>query len=91
MHNNSFKKNKQVSTEEIKAWLTNYLADILEIKAEEVSTKINFDDYGLDSALAIGLTGDLEQYLEKKINPTVIYNYTNIESLSNYLADKTQD
>lgn len=75
----------EFSVEEIMSWLTSYLAEILEIEEKEVDPKINFNDYGLDSELAISLTGDLEQWLGRKINPTLLYNYTNIESLSKHL------
>lgn len=78
------------SVEEIKSWLTSYLAEVLEIKEEEVDPKIHFNDYGLDSELAIGLTGDLENWLGRKINPTLLYNYTNIESLGKHLAKEIQ-
>lgn len=80
------KAKHSICAEEIKAWLIDYLVDILEIEAEEIDSQVNFDDYGLDSEVAVGLTGDLEIWLERKINPTLLYNYTNIDSLSIHLA-----
>ena len=74
------------TVEDIQAWLVNYFVEILEIPAEEIDREVNFEDYGLDSEVAITLTGDLEEWLGKKINPTLVYNYTNIESISKYLG-----
>lgn len=77
------------TAEEIESWLISYLADILEIPSEEIDPAANFDEFGLDSALAISLTGDLEEWLGRKINPTLLYNYTTIDSLSKNLAVET--
>jgi len=75
-----------ITEDEIRTWLTSYLADILDLPSEEVDPNANFDEFGLDSALAISLTGDLEEWLGKKVNPTLLYNYTTISSLSKNLA-----
>lgn len=76
------------NTAEIESWLTSYIADLLEIPQEEVDPMANFDEYGLDSALAISLSGDLEEWLGCKINPTILYNYTTISSLSKNLSEE---
>lgn len=47
-----------------------------------------FDRYGLDSSVAVGLTGDLEDWLETKLDPTLLYDYPTIEGLSQHLADE---
>jgi acyl carrier protein len=51
---------------EIQAWIVSYLAQLLEINPDEVDTAIPFDQYGLDSSAAVGMTGDLEDWMEKK-------------------------
>lgn len=75
-----------ITEDEIKTWLISYLADILDMPSEEVDPNASFDEFGLDSALAISLTGDLEEWLGKKVNPTLLYNYTTISRLSKNLA-----
>ncbi|MDJ0635262.1 MAG: acyl carrier protein [Xenococcaceae cyanobacterium MO_188.B29] len=40
-----------------------YLSDLLLIDAQEIDVTVPFDRYGLDSASAIGLTGDLQEWL----------------------------
>lgn len=75
------------SGDEIKVWLTDYLANLLDLSADEIDPTVNFDEYGLDSALAISLTGDLEDWLGAKIKPTLLYNYTTIQTLSENIAE----
>ena len=71
---------------EIQAWIVDYLADLLEIDPDEVDIRISFDRYGLDSSVAVGLTGDLEDWMEIKLDPTLLYDYPTIESLAQHLA-----
>ncbi|BDA68882.1 phosphopantetheine-binding [Calothrix sp. PCC 7716] len=80
---------KQAPTSaEIQAWVASYLAELLEIDASEVDTTIAFDRYGLDSSVAVGLTGDLEEWLDIKLDPTLLYDYPTIETLSRHLASE---
>jgi acyl carrier protein len=73
---------------EIQAWIVTYLAQLLEINPDEVDTTIPFDQYGLDSSAAVGMTGDLEDWMGKKIDPTLLYDYPTIVALSEHLAEE---
>jgi acyl carrier protein len=44
---------------EIELWLRGYLATLLGIDLAKVDTTTTFDRYGLDSAAAIAMVGDL--------------------------------
>jgi acyl carrier protein len=70
---------------ELQDWLVCYLAELLEIEPDEVDEKKAFDRYGLDSLAAVGLTGELEDWLGCKLDPTVMYYYPTIEALVKYL------
>ena len=74
------------TTAEIQAWIVSYLAELLEVDPDEVDVTIPFDRYGLDSAAAVGLTGDLEEWLGKEVDPTVLYDYPTIASLVKHLS-----
>jgi len=76
--------------ENIQAWIVSYLAEVLEIDPDEIDAEIPFDQYGLDSAVAVGMTGDLEDWLGKKIDPTLLYDYPTIESFSRHLAEEIE-
>ena len=75
---------------EIQAWIVSYLAQLLEINSDEINTTIPFDQYGLDSSAAVGMTGDLEDWIGKKIDPTLVYDYPTIEALAQHLANELQ-
>jgi acyl carrier protein len=80
------KKHRTVS--EIQEWIVSYLAELLEIESDDINISIPFDRYGLDSAVVVGLTGDLEEWLEQKLDPTLLYDYPTIEAISQHLAQE---
>ena len=71
---------------EIQTWIVSYLAELLEVDSELVDPTIPFDRYGLDSSAAYALTGDLEDWLGREIDPTAIYDYPTVEALSEHLS-----
>lgn len=80
-----FEQEKPSTAAEIQAWIVSYLADLLEVEPDEVNVKIPFDRYNLDSSAAIGMTGDLEDWLGYELDPTLLYDYPTIELLTQYL------
>ena len=86
-----------VKAEAIQGWLIDRLAEILELEPNQIDVRQNFEEYGLESAEAINLSGDLEDYLGCRLPPTLLWDYQNIEDLSQYLAtgsllkDRVQD
>jgi 8-amino-7-oxononanoate synthase len=73
----------------IQGWLIDKLSEILEIEANQIDVSQDFEEYGLDSAEAINLSGDLEDYLGCRLSPTLLWDYQNIEALAKYLAANT--
>lgn len=80
--------NKLPTQVEIQDWIVNYIAELLEIKADMIDVTIPFDRYGLDSAVAYELAGDLETWLDRELDPTLIYNYPTIETLTQQLTEE---
>lgn len=76
-----------LTAKDIQVWIASYLAELLEIDVDEVETTIPFNRYGLDSAAAIGLTADLEEWLGFKLEATLMYDYPTIQALAQHLAD----
>ncbi|MBD3884958.1 acyl carrier protein [Phormidium tenue FACHB-886] len=76
------------SAAEIQAWIVSYLAELLEIEPDDIDVTISFDQYGLDSAAAVGMTGDLEDWLGRKLDPTLLYDYPTVGSFSRHLAEE---
>ena len=75
------------TSEEIEEWLVNHLARVLAIDVEEIDTNIPFERYGLDSATGIGLTGELDEWLGRTLEPTLLYDYPTINALVKYLTE----
>ncbi|WP_036482786.1 aminotransferase class I/II-fold pyridoxal phosphate-dependent enzyme [Myxosarcina sp. GI1] len=73
-------------TEVIEGWLIDKLSQILAIEPNQIDVSQDFDEFGLDSAEAINLSGELENYLGCRLSPTLLWDYKNIETLAKYLA-----
>ncbi|QSJ17773.1 acyl carrier protein [Nostoc sp. UHCC 0702] len=76
----------QLTEPQIREWLVSYLADLLEIQPDKVDVETTFARYGLDSSTAVVLAGDLETWLGKEIEPTILYDYPTIADLAQYLT-----
>jgi acyl carrier protein len=76
---------------EIQTWIVNYIAELLEVKPQKIDVTIPFDRYGLDSSAAVGLAGDLESWLERELDPTLLYDYPTIESLTEHLVESLSE
>ncbi|MBW4684587.1 MAG: acyl carrier protein [Komarekiella atlantica HA4396-MV6] len=73
---------------EIQAWIVSYVANLLEVDSDEIDVTIPFDRYGLDSSAAVGLTGDLEDWLGREIDPTLMYDYPTVQALVQHLSSQ---
>ena len=79
---------KTPTAAEIQDWIVSYLADLMEVEPDEVDVTLPFEQYGLDSAEAVELSGDLEDWLGRNLNPTLLYNYPTVEALAQQIARK---
>src|ERR1700675_366548 len=75
-----------VSAGVIQAWLIAKLSERLEIEPGEIDAGELFASYGLGSTEAVSLTGELAEWLGRKLSPALVYEYPTIESLARYLA-----
>jgi acyl carrier protein len=78
------------SPSEINAWIVAYLADLLETEPNDIDITVPFDRYGLDSSAAVGLTGDLADWMGIEIEPTLLYDYPTVTALVQYLATELE-
>jgi acyl carrier protein len=74
------------TADEIQEWIVEYLAKVLERSPDDIDVTVPFDDFALDSATAIGMTGELEDWLGKSVDPTLVYDYPTVEQFSKCLA-----
>lgn len=72
---------------EIQDWLTANLATYLKVQPNEIDISQPFAYYGLDSSVAVSLTGDLANWLNlKQLDPMLFWEYPNIEALAQHLV-----
>jgi acyl-CoA synthetase (AMP-forming)/AMP-acid ligase II/alkylation response protein AidB-like acyl-CoA dehydrogenase/acyl carrier protein len=70
----------------IQQWLIRWLSENLKISATSIAVHRSFAEYGMDSVMAVEIAQDLETWLNRPIEPTILWNYPNIEALADYLA-----
>ena len=71
---------------QIQDWLIENLAQRLGIPASEIDIHEPFATSGLNSVAAVSLSADLEDWLDIKLSPTIVYDYPNIAELAAYLS-----
>lgn len=81
---------KSVRQKEIERWIINKISTELNIPTADIDVTQPFARYGLDSARATGLAGDLEEWLDCSLPATLAYDYPTIEALSTYLSNDSK-
>jgi acyl carrier protein len=71
---------------DIEAWMIQRLADELELDPAEIDRLVPVDRYGLDSRTAASLTGDLEDWLGRRIAATALWEHPTVERLAAHLC-----
>jgi len=74
------------SETEVIDWLVSRLARESGIDADEVDLRQPFASFGVDSARALLLVGDLEVWLGRRVPPIDLWNYPTVEALARHLA-----
>ncbi len=69
----------------IESWLVVKLAERLEVKTDDIDIHKDFIDYGLNSIEAVNLSGELENFIDRRMPPTLLWDYPNISALAKYL------
>jgi len=77
---------KAASVTEIQNWLVSYIAELIEVTRDDIDVTIPFDEYGLDSAMSVTIVADLEAWLGRTLDPTLIYDYPTLEKLAKQVS-----
>jgi acyl carrier protein len=78
---------KSANLEEIQTWLITHLAELMRVSPDEVHVQEPFTNFGLNSIDAVSLSGDLEDYLNRPLPATLLWDYPTIEKLSRHLSE----
>lgn len=77
---------KQPTLTEIQNWLVAYMTEMMEVDEDEIDLSVPFDEYGLDSSMAVTLIADLEDWLGRELDRTLIYDYPTLEKLAKQVS-----
>ena len=70
----------------IQNWMIDFFAREMKMNRNDIAVDVEFSEYDFDSALAYSMVSELEDLLDRKLSPTLAYNYPTIEALANCLA-----
>ncbi|WP_161982355.1 type I polyketide synthase [Dictyobacter alpinus] len=73
--------------DEIVAWLVDKIASYVLVEASDIDHAKSFASYGLSSIDAVGLSGEIEEWLDCKLSPTLLYDYPTVARLALALVD----
>jgi len=90
LHSTTPKFTQRISAEAIQNWLATRIAAMQEVNPGSIDPRQPFTYYGLGSVQAVSLTGELADFLNRKLSPTLAWDYPTIELLANYLANDDQ-
>ncbi|MCP5245533.1 MAG: acyl carrier protein [Burkholderiales bacterium] len=69
-------------------WISIRLAELVKINVDQIDPQLPFDRYGLDSLSAVTLIGELGDWLQLELDPSIVYDYPTIEQLSKYVSEQ---
>ena len=73
---------------EITAWCVAHLAKALRRPVEKIDPRTTFARLGVDSAMAVFLVAEIEEWLGRELAPEVAFEYPTIAELARHLAGK---
>lgn len=72
--------------QEIQSWLVSKIAEVTGLAQQEIGEWEPFTAFGLVSRDVIMLSGELEDWLGRRLSPTLLYDYASLGALARYLA-----
>ncbi|MFC5749035.1 acyl carrier protein [Actinomadura rugatobispora] len=88
-----FKRKKNVqeldgplSADTLRRWLIEHLAARIGASPADIDTGKRFEAYGLDSRVAVQVSGALEKIVERRLSPGLLYEHQSIDALSDHLV-----
>lgn len=76
---------------EIIGFLKQALSRQLGIPSQQINPQRNLAEYGLDSVRVMRVTGELEEYLGRRLPVTLLWDHPNITTLAEHLAEAREE
>src|ERR1700690_4389039 len=74
------------SAEVIEKWLIARLSNLLGVEPDEIDIREPFASYGMGSTEAVSLSGELADWLGRKVSADLAYEFPTIETLAGHLT-----
>jgi acyl carrier protein len=74
------------TAEDIQRWLVERVAGFLELTPGDIDVRAPFPQYGLDSMEQLRVIGELETWLQRELDETLLRQYPTIEAVAAFLA-----
>jgi acyl carrier protein len=71
---------------DIQQWLVSWIAKELSVPDSEVDVDQPFVDFGMSSRQAVLLSGDLGDWLEQEIEPSLAWDYPTIRLVADHFG-----
>jgi acyl carrier protein len=78
------------SLTDLRAWLTERIAEYLETDQAKVDPTASFESQGLDSMAALTLCDDVEDAMGLVLEPTLAWDHPTIDDLAEFLLKTAQ-
>lgn len=75
-----------LSNESIKAAIRKSINEATGVDTSLIKGNVSFDSYGIDSVVAVQLTGDLGDLVGFDLSPTLLYEYSTVDKLAEHVA-----
>lgn len=75
------------SQQELRQWLTEHLADYLDLPTTNVDPAVSVVSYGADSMYALTLAADLADTFDLITDPGLAWEHPTINAISQYLTN----
>ncbi len=73
---------------ELRAFLLDRVAEELGLCVDDIDPAAPLSQYGMDSAVAVGLSGDLAEWLGRRLEPTLLFDHPTIDALTLHLVKR---
>lgn len=78
---------RTVSHSEITEWLKKKVAEEANLLSADVDISLPWSTYGLTSMQILMITGALEQFLQRRVDPSIIWDYPTIKDIAKSLTE----
>ncbi|MGM9515896.1 acyl carrier protein [Roseateles sp. DB2] len=72
----------QLTHDEIVQWCRQHIATLLDFPIERIPVDAEFDTFGLDSAAAVSLVVELEEWMGTEVSPSLLFEFPTIQLMA---------